>query len=326
MHVGAIMARERSAKMSAGGFLPAGRRTLVNRLRATGALQTCELLMGCIVMSALFSGLPGEAGAAAGDETGRSVVISQTAGGVRFGTWGERPAAPAPTLFIFSSTIEESLGNAYYRQCGNELAEKGYLCVSLDLPCHGKDERTDEPKGLSGWRDRAVKGEDFMAPMVTRAKKVLDHLIAEGYTDATKTAACGTSRGGFVAAHVAGADERVRCVAAFAPVTDLTGLREFHGTGENPLVRSLSLRQKADELAGRAVWLVIGDQDARVDTDRTIELARRITAASLAVKKESRVELHVMPDARGHAIPDSSAARAAAWITEQLAGSGKLNP
>ncbi len=273
-----------------------------------------------------MSALSGSPEAAAGDEAGRRVIIGKTCGGVRFGTSGEKPAAPAPTLFIFGSTIEESLGDAYCRQCGNQLAEQGYVCVSLDLPCHGKDEREGEPAGLSGWSHRAVKGEDFMAPMVARAKKVLDHLIAEGYTDPAKVAACGVSRGGFVAGHIAAADERVKCVAAFAPVTDLTALSEFHGTGENPLVRSLSFLQKADELAGRAVWLVIGDQDARVSTDRTIELARRITAASLAAKKESRVELHVMPDARGHAIPDSSAARASDWIAAQLGTSKKSQP
>ncbi|MBM4049511.1 MAG: hypothetical protein FJ279_30820, partial [Planctomycetes bacterium] len=47
--------------------------------------------------------------------------------GVRFGVWGKNPRLPAPTLFVFAGTIEQSLGHAYYRQCGNDLAEQGFL-------------------------------------------------------------------------------------------------------------------------------------------------------------------------------------------------------
>ena len=247
------------------------------------------------------------------------VIIRHTPQGVRFGTWGEKPAEPAPTLFIFKSTVEEALGDAYARACGTPLAQEGYLCVSLDLPCHGEEHRADEPHGLSGWCHRAVGGTDFMAPMIARAGRVLDHLIAEGYTQPGNVATCGQSRGGYVAGHVTAADPRIRCAALFAPVTDLTVLSEFDGVGENPLVQSLSLFNRAHELAERAVWLLIGDRDARVGTDQTIRLARRISAAAAARQKESRVELHVIPEPRGHAIPEGSDARAAAWIAAQFA-------
>ena len=248
----------------------------------------------------------------------RTVELHQTKTGVKFGTWGDKSVAPAPTLFVLAGTIQETLGDPYFRQSGNLLAAEGYLCVSVDLPCHGLQQRPDEPNGLGGWQARARRGEDFAAEAASRLKRVLDHLIETGQTDAAKVAACGTSRGGFIALHFAAADTRVKCVAAFAPVTDLEVLREFKGLGQDPRTRSLALSHQADKLAGRAVWLIIGDQDQRVGTDNTISLARRITAASLEKKLPSKVELHVMPEPRGHTTPTRAPQQAAEWIARQM--------
>lgn len=248
----------------------------------------------------------------------RAVRVLRTEGGVRFGIWGKESGGPAPTLFVLASTIEETLGDAYYRQSGNALAEWGYLSVSVDLPCHGLQRKPDEPGGLAGWRARSERGDNFVAESNARLRQVLDHLIEAGYTDADKVATCGTSRGGFLALHFAASDSRVRCAAAFAPVAELGALREFEGATAHPLVEKLALAKQAEKLAGRAVWLVIGDHDERVGTDHTIALARRITAASLADGVPSRVELHVMPEPRGHTTPSDAAQRAAAWIRRQI--------
>jgi dienelactone hydrolase len=123
---------------------------------------------------------------------------------------------------------------------------------------------------------------------------VLDHLIAAGVADPERVAACGTSRGGFAALHFAAADPRVKCVAAFAPATDLGALSEFRGAGDHPLAARLALQRRDDDLAGRAVWLVIGDRDERVGTD------------------------HVVSEPRGHATPAGAAEQGAKWIEQQV--------
>ena len=257
-------------------------------------------------------------------ENSRTVELHQTETGAKFGIWGDKSAKPAPTLFVLAGTIEAALGDPYYRQSGNLLAEEGFLCISVDLPCHGLQKRPDEPSGLDGWRFRAQRGEDFVAETNERLKRVLDHLIETGRTDARKVAACGTSRGGFIALHFAASDDRVKCVAAFAPVTDLEVLKEFNGLGQDPLTRSLALFHQAPKLARRAVWLIIGDQDRRVGTDNTISLARQITSASVANKVPSQVELHVMPEPRGHTTPSGAAEEAAEWIARQLEQPSKI--
>lgn len=84
-------------------------------------------------------------------ETPSKLVRQSTPEGVEFGIWNRIGDRPAPVLFVLASTIESTLGEAYYRQCGNELAEHGWVCVSIDLPCHGTQATDGEPAGLSGW-------------------------------------------------------------------------------------------------------------------------------------------------------------------------------
>lgn len=243
-------------------------------------------------------------------------IVLETPDGVRFGIWPTRPQAPAPVLFILSGPIEDALGTETFRKAGNLLGPKGYLCVSVDLPCHGADATPDE-NSLKGWRVRSERGEDVVADLTGRLRKVLDYLIAEKLADPEYIAACGTSRGGFMALHFAASDPRVRCVAAYAPVADLAALTEFKGAEENPLVKKIALVNQADALAGRAVWIVIGNHDLRVDTDRTIALARSINKSAQAQKLPSRVDLLVL-QAEGHRCPDGAVETSAAWIEQNI--------
>lgn len=245
--------------------------------------------------------------------------IAETPSGVRYGLWGRETSAPAPLLIILSATIEESLAEDYFRQCGTALAlESGYLCVSVDLPAHGQQQRSDERRGLEGWRDRTDRGEDFVADNNARLRAVVDHLLATGTADINRIAACGTSRGGFMALQYAAADPRVRCVAAFAPVTDLMALREFSGANANPLVATLAVRERAADLATRPLWVIIGDRDARVDTDAAVVFVRTVTAAALATGANPQAEIHVLPEPAGHTTPAGAPEAAAKWMLSQI--------
>ena len=275
--------------------------------------------IACVILLVISSSAGKSLGAPAPPTAPEGEVVKmKTPDGVRFGIWGTKVIYPAPTLLVFSATIDESLGDPYYRQCGNALAEQGFLCVSLDLPGHGLDHRDDEPEELASWRFRSDHGEDFVTPFTERVRGVLDYLIRAGYTDPERIAACGTSRGGFMALQVAAVEPRIRATATFAPVTALGALREFEGATNTDHVEALSLHARAGTLAGRAVWLVIGDRDERVGTDEAIEFARQVTTLSLAQGTPPDVTLIVQPEPKGHTTPAGSPERAAAWITERL--------
>tara|TARA_R110002111_G_scaffold262866_1_gene342057 strand:+ start:12561 stop:13352 length:792 start_codon:yes stop_codon:yes gene_type:complete len=246
------------------------------------------------------------------------VEIHKTNTGVVFGTWGPLPNKPVPTLIVLGSTMEGTLGSAYFRQCGNQLAKAGYLLISVDLPCHGKEHRANEPAGLAGWAYRCEQGEDFVADINQRLTQVIDYLVSTKITNADKIAVCGTSRGGYLAIQFAAHDQRVKAVAAFAPVTDLTVLREFKTHEKNPLVPALALMKQAEKLAGRPVWIIIGDRDERVGTDDSIAVARAITKSSLSKGLTSRVDIHVIAEPRGHTVPPGATELAGAWFQRQM--------
>ena len=83
-------------------------------------------------------------------------------------------------------------------------------------------------------------------------------------------------------------------------------------------MQRLALERHVDALAGRALWLVIGDRDARVSTDSAIHFARRVTAVSLEKKLPALVEFHVISEPKGHTVPAGWPERAADWFRRQL--------
>jgi len=261
----------------------------------------------------------GMAGAGvAADAVPPGVELHETKSGARYGIWSRPAQSAAPTLFLIANSIEETLGSVHFRQAGNFLAPDGWLCVSIDLPAHGPDIQPGQRSGLAGWRERIDRGDTLVPAVTTRLSQVLDELIARGLADPRRIGAVGTSRGGFIALHFAAADPRVKAVAAFAPVTDLAALTEFKGAENAPLVRSLALGLQVKALAGRPVWLTIGDRDSRVGTDLTIQFARQLTSVSLENHKPARVDLHVIAEPRGHGLPAGSAENAANWLRKQF--------
>ena len=281
------------------------------RFQRVQRLASVWLLLITVMISFMSHGrgLADEPTGSQRSERDENIQKLKTADGVEFGYWGRTGNRSQPTLIVLASTVEETLASPYFRQCGNQLArESGWLCVSIDLPCHGTRQRDGESGGLSGWRTRVENGEDFVQAFNQQLSSVLDYLIDNGYSDPKRIAACGTSRGGFLAVHFAASESRVGCVAGFAPVTDLAMLSEFKGLEENVLTKELSLANQADKLAGRPVWIGIGDQDQRVSTDSAIRLARTLTTA------HSSVDLHVFPEPRGHTTPAGAPEMVARWI------------
>lgn len=109
--------------------------------------------------------------------------------------------------------------------------------------------------------------------------------------------------------------------AAFAPVTNLLALWEFAGADKEAAVKELRVVNRADKLAGRAVWVCIGNRDDCVSTDDAIAFTRRVALASPDPSKVGAVELHVLPTV-GHRIHDTAHEEAAAWVRKTLVSDG----
>ncbi len=275
--------------------------------------MTCRSLQAMTVLGCAIALATGSAGCV--DPSPHAPVVLRDGLGTRLAVWGARPASPAPTVFVFALDCESTLREPKYPQVGAILASRGFLCVSLDMPCHGEDVEPGEPKQLDGWRFRADAGKDFVGDFVSRASAVLDYLIDKRYTDAKRVAVCGTSRGGFLALHFAAADGRVGCAVAFSPVTDLLVLREFSDSDEHGTAASLALRRSASQLAGKPVWICIGNNDRRVGTESAMSFAGSLARASVDSGRPVAFEIHVMPS-DGHHTPPGTHEMAAKWIQE----------
>jgi len=245
-----------------------------------------------------------------------SVTFHQTTSGVPFGVWGPRQGSPQPTLLLSGDGIEATLTGKDSNLIGHLLATRGYLSVALDIPCHGTAIRPGEQEGLPGMRARLEAGDNFAASYAAAVRAVVDECIRLRLSDPQRLAIAGTSRGGFLALHAMAGDPRLRCGVAFAPVAVLPMVREFNGLEQHPLTRAIDLANLATKLAGRPIWLCIGNNDQRVGTDSVIEFTRRVVAAYGGPGKIAPIELHVMPT-EGHSIHSTAHEEAAAWVAKQ---------
>jgi dienelactone hydrolase len=238
------------------------------------------------------------------------VQMLKTATGVEFGMLGSKPATPTPTVFWLGGPIQFS---------GVEivpfLVERGYLCVALDTPGHGRDREPGDPeKGMLAWRRRIEAKRDFLSEFNQRMSNVIDYLIAEGWTDPDRVAILGGSRGAFIGFHYAAGDPRVKCIAGLIPLLELGHLQEFEGMENDPATRALDAINIAERLAGRKVLVIIGDQDYRAGVDYAVAFARQVSK----VAEDAVVELHVLPEPRGHFDPEGTQELTEAWLIKHL--------
>src|SRR5262249_40062627 len=147
------------------------------------------------------------------------------------------PSAPAPVVFVFAKDVTATLTDENFGRVAWQLQETGFVAISMDLPCHGEDQREGEPPRLEGWAWRIRHGDALSDSFLPKVRAVVDYLVRRKVADPARIATYGVSRGGFIAMHVAAADPRFRAVAAFAPVTDLARLTEFRGLENNSIVQ-----------------------------------------------------------------------------------------
>jgi esterase FrsA len=249
----------------------------------------------------------------------KTMKILTTPESIRFGLIGRKKSSPCPTLLMLGHSIENMLGNKDFNPPALILQRQGFIAVSVDAPGHGQDLRegeADDNLKLS-WRPRLLRGERMIDKFAKKVSLLLNYLIRNRYTDPRRIAALGISRGGFLALHLAAREKRVGCVAAVAPVVDLLAVREFGGLDRHPVFKALHLVNYTRKLANLPIWICIGNNDDRVDTDRAFQFVRKLVIDSADGKKPVDVQIHVMPTL-GHAAHATAYPEAAAWILGKL--------
>lgn len=244
-----------------------------------------------------------------------SITYMETSDGVMFGIWGfSENGHPKPVLIMMASSIEETLGSAYFRQCGTKLVEQNdWLCISLDLPSHGSQIDKNSGVGLEGWAQRIANGDDIVQENNQRVKSVLDYLIERGLIDKSRIAVSGTSRGGYLALHYAVYDQRVVSVVAYAPVTSLSVLKEFGNLSNEHIPSNMDLNKKVYELSKVDIWAAIGEDDQRVGTNAAAKLFDSIKQ----LNSGKDISLHILPSI-GHTTPPNALELSYDWVVDKF--------
>lgn len=217
--------------------------------------------------------------------------------------WLHRPAAPNGSLLLtFSSTRQASFQEDPYDIPARVFAAAGHAVVSFDLPNHG-EQINHFGQGIDGFCAAVCAGVDPFQQFIAQGQAVIDGCLAQGIGQGG-IVACGVSRAGYCALRLAAADPRIRAVAGLAPVTDWRLLREFAAVRADPAVAALALDHWAEPLAGRAVFLAIGNGDQRVSSASCVRFGAQLLqweeAAALA---KSNLQLHIVA-CPGHALDD----------------------
>lgn len=263
----------------------------------------------------LLTACAGLASRAADQSSVEEFVISRE--GVSFTVRVQSPPpgqlAARPLLLVYlSADRQSSMPDGRYGAPGKAFLEKGHRIVSFDLPAHG--DRVDRRYGssIAGLAKMVASGQKPFDTVVADGRAVIDECLRRGLAEKGGIVAAGVSRGGYCALRLAAADERISAVAAFAPATDWREVDEFAAQKDSPEVAALALVNFAPQLAGRRVYIAIGNHDLRVGTDACTRLVLAITEQERQRKVEkSGLRYLVVDDSTGHAL-------AAKWRAEGI--------
>lgn len=210
--------------------------------------------------------------------------------------------AAKPLLLLFLSGDRASaMPDGRYGSPGRAFLEQGHRIASFDLPAHG--DRVDRHgSGIAGMAALVAAGLKPFDGLVADGRAVIDECLRRGLAEKDGIVVAGVSRGGYCALRLAAADERVTAVAALAPVTDWRALTEFAAQKDRPEVAALALENFVRELAGRRVYVAIGNQDSRVGTDACTRFVLALTEQERRAGGKSGLRYLLVDDSAGHAL------------------------
>ena len=221
----------------------------------------------------------------------------------RLGAPDEELRAPAPGLvLVLAGKREQAFTDPEgHGMAAHMFTAAGHYAASIDLPGYG--EQVDEfGAGIRSMCAAFVGGNDPFERLVSQAKAVIGACLELGIGGDGRTATLGVSRGAYYALRLTAEDERIGGVAGIAPVTDWRFLREFAKVRERRDVAALALTNWAPRLAGRPLYLAIGNHDHRVGSHACVNLAHAILECEEPeAEGTSHLNLHVV-DTPGHAL------------------------
>lgn len=219
---------------------------------------------------------------------------------------------PLPAVFYFALSAEDSLHLAPFNQPALSLLPFNTRVFSITLPGH---DGLPAKEAMHYWADYLRKGHNIIEEFIAQAHSIIKTLIEKNIVQKDKLAVMGLSRGVFIACHLAAVIPAVSTILGFAPLTNLSAIKEF---SEPPsMLDALNLNNLAGALANRKVRFYIGNHDTRVGTKHCFDFFSNLVQK--AVEKKIRpipMELIIKPSIghEGHGTSPEIFQEGANWL------------
>jgi esterase FrsA len=226
---------------------------------------------------------------------------------------------PLPALFYFALSAEESLCRDPFNQPVTYLSALPLRIFSLTLPGHGPS--LPATQAMHVWAREISSGRDIVREFISQVQNAVDGLIQEGILMPERLGVMGLSRGGFIAVHAAAQIPLFRWIVAFAPLTQLSAIKEFQEIAHLPLVKQIGLEHLVEQISDRHLRFYIGNLDTRVGTRHCYDFIEKASQhASCKKIRSPQIELIIAPSIghHGHGTSKATFHAGAQWLAENL--------
>ncbi|MBI3211796.1 MAG: hypothetical protein HYZ47_03830, partial [Simkania negevensis] len=222
---------------------------------------------------------------------------------------------PLPSIFYFAISKEDSLRKDPFNQFPSFLKDKPIRIFSATLPAH--EPPLSPEKGIFSWAEEMRKGEDPLTPFFQKMRRGIAFLLNAKLLLSGKIAACGLSRGAFIACHIAALCPEITAILGFAPLTRLTYSKAFEDLKEQQKIKQLDLETLIPFLYNRAVRFYVGSADTLIGTENAFSFIHKLAAKAYEMRlRTAPIELIMTPSIgrEGHGTAPHTFQAGAKWI------------
>lgn len=227
---------------------------------------------------------------------------------------------PLPAFFYFALSGEESLHLHPYNQPALHLDKGALRIFSFTIPGH--EQGMNKFHAMEYWAEKMAAGTDLLENFFDQTERAILWLIHQNLVDPEHVGAGGLSRGGFVATHMAARLPCVHTLLGFAPLTELSQLKEFAQPTLQRHATGLDLVHLVDQLIHvRNIRFYIGNLDTRVNTDACYRFIRILAEKGHAKHaRHQKIELMLTPSIghQGHGTAPHIFEEGSLWAKNHL--------
>lgn len=220
---------------------------------------------------------------------------------------------PLPALFYFALSLEDSLLTAPFNTPALIFSQARVFSVSLPMHQRGQNEQGT----LALWVEKILQGDCFIDHFLDQLEQVITRLAPW----VTRWSFAGLSRGAWIACHLCHrlsyladttSSGQATSITLFAPLTRLDSVQPQLSHSQQQQLQCSDLHKL--DLSSYRLWVSIGHQDTRVQTNAAFDFFHSQLQRAPAKKRDHRLVIYPSIGYKGHGTPDSIFEEGINWL------------